>query len=197
MDTERKPRGDAKKLHAYEEDLEAWLVREQITYAAAVGRISEKYGDAVTIKQLHRWLRRYNDRQLKETILRNITAGAEATRQIHRMAERHGVPDLESLISWVRVLIANLATRPDASVDVESLTGLIRPAIEWAKIQRKDQELALDREKLDLLKRKAALAEQAEGVLKDETMTPEQKMARFRETFGLPATAPAAAPVPA
>lgn len=191
MDAERKPRGDAKSLLAYEEDLEAWLVKEGITYAAAVGRISEKYGEAVTIKQLHRWLRLRNQKALKETILRNVTAGAEATRQIHSLAQRHGVPDLDALISWVRVLIANLATRPDASVDVESLTSLIRPAIEWAKIQRKDQELAMDREKLELLKRKAALAEQAEGIVKDESLTPDQKMARFRETFGLPSTAPA------
>ena len=189
IDSSRKSRGDAKPLHSYEEDLEAWLVREGITYRAAAARIAEKYGDTVSIKQLHSWYRRRNERTLKETILRNITAGAEATRQIRAQAERHGVPDLDSLISWVRVLIAQLATRPDAAVDVESLTGLIRPAIEWAKIQQKDRTLEMDREKLELLKRRAALAVEAEGVLKDGSLTPEQMMARFRETFGLPSTA--------
>lgn len=197
MDNERKARGDAKQLQDYDEDLEQWLIKEGITYAACVRRISDKYGDTVTVKQLHRWYRNRQHRQLKETILRNITAGAEATRQIRAQAEKHSVPDLDALISWVRVLIANLATRPDATVDVESLTGLIRPALEWAKIQRQDQQLALDREKLDLLKRKAEIAERAEGVLKDETLTPEQKMARFRETFGLPSAAPAAVVAPA
>lgn len=188
MDTiERKRRGDAKSLQNYEVDLEQWLILEGVTYANAVRRISDKYGDAVSIKQLHTWLRRYNERQLREKILRNVTAGAEATRQIKAQAERHGVPDLDSLISWVRVLIANLATRPDSDVDVEELTSLIKPALEWAKLQHKESELALDRERLDLLKRKAEQAEKAEGIVRDETLTPEEKMRRFRETFGLPA----------
>jgi hypothetical protein len=183
--TERKPRGDAKNLRNYEEDLESWLIKEGITYAACVQRISEKYGDAVSIKQLHLWLRRRNERQLRETILRNVTAGAEATRQIKAQAQRHGVPDLDALISWVRVLIANLATRPDAEVDVDSLTAMLKPALEWAKLQRKDAELAMDRERLELLKRKAAQAETAEGIVRDTTLTPEEKMRRFRQTFGM------------
>ena len=185
MDTERKPRGDAKSLRNYEEDLEAWLCGEGITYAACVQRISEKYEDTVSIKQLHLWLRRRNERQLRETILRNVTAGAEATRQIRTQAERHGMPDVDSLIKWVRVLIANLSTRPDAKVDVESLVLMFKPVLTWHKLKQKDVELGMEREKLDLLKRKAEQAAAAESTLRDETLTPEEKMARFRETFGL------------
>ncbi len=185
MDGDRKPRGDNRLLAPHDELLERWIGQENLTYAQAQARLERDHGLRISISALHRWWRRRGQRKIREVVLRNITAGAEATRQIAGLAERQGVPDLDQLISWVRVLIANLATRPDAKVDVEGLVQLIRPAMEWAKIRQRGEQLEMDREKLELLKRKAAAAEAAEAVAGDTELTPEQKMQRFREIFGL------------
>jgi hypothetical protein len=186
MDPERKPRGDATPLHEHAEDLAKWLLDEGVTYAVAVKRLADEHGVTTSRAALHRWLRRYERVRLRERVLRNITAGAEATRQIRAQAHAHGIPQIDELISWVRVLVANLATRADAAVDVQGLVSLIKPVIDWQKVQQRGQELEMDREKLELLKRKAAMAEAAEQTLGDTSLTPEQKMTRFREVFGIP-----------
>ena len=182
----RKQRGDAHPLHAYDADLEQWLCRDNVTYAQAVQRLSEKHGAKATIKQLHRWYQRHQATQLQDRILRNITTGAEAVRQIRTQAQAHGIPQLDELIGWVRVLIANLATRPDAEVDVGALTRLIQPAMDWARLQTRHQELQIDREKLELLKAKAAMADAAMAAAGAvENLTPEERLSRIRGVFGM------------
>jgi hypothetical protein len=52
------------------------------------------------------------------------------------------------------------------------------------KLRQKDAEIALDRDRFELLKRKADQAEQAEGVTRSD-LTPEAKQSRYREIFGL------------
>ncbi len=186
MDADRKPRGDNRLLAPHDALLERWIGQENLTYAQAQARLERDHGLRVSVSALHRWWRRRGQQKIREVVLRNITAGAEATKQIATLAERQGVPELDQLISWVRILIANLATRPDAQVDVDGLVQLMRPAMEWAKIQQRGAQLEMDRQKLELLKRKAAAAEAAEAVAGDAQLTPDEKMQRFREIFGLP-----------
>lgn len=181
----RKTRGDATHLAAYDDDLDAWLCQENLTYAQAATRLHERHGVDATVKQLHRWYQRHTEGQLRERVLRNITTGAEAVRQIRTQAQAHGIPQLDELIGWVRVLIANLATRPDAEVNVVALTRLIQPAIDWARLQTRHQELDLDRERLELLKRKAEMADAAKAVTEAADLTPEERMDRIKAVFGM------------
>lgn len=58
----------------------------------------------------------------------------------------------------------------------------------WASIYKlnlKARELELDREKLELLKRKAEAADKAKDVV-DSKLTPAEKLTRIRQIFGMP-----------
>lgn len=58
----------------------------------------------------------------------------------------------------------------------------------WAQIYRlrlKERELVVEEGKLELLKRRADQAERAEGVMRDEALTPEERERRIKEVFGL------------
>lgn len=186
IETPRKTRGDAINLRPFEADLDQWLCVEEITLAAAARKLEELHGVHASPKVLWRWLRKHNAQKLRQTILRNITSGAQAVRQLREHASRHEVPQLDELMSLVRVLAANLATRPDATVRAESIVALIRPVIEHAKLGQRQQQLGIDQAKLELLQREAALAEEARRTVRDTSMTDEERMAFFRQKFGLP-----------
>jgi hypothetical protein len=53
------------------------------------------------------------------------------------------------------------------------------------RLQQKDRQQEMDHRKLKLLEAKAAQADQAEKVTKDETLTEEEKRARYRQIFGM------------
>lgn len=185
IETPRKTRGDATQLREYEADLDQWLCVDEITLAAAARKLEETHGVRVSTKVLWRWLRKHNAQKLRQTILRNITSGAAAVRQLRDHATRHEVPQLDELMSLVRVLAANLATRPDATIRAESIVALIRPIIEHAKLAQAGARIAIDQAKLELLQRAAERDAAAQRTISDETLTPEQKMAAFKDIFGI------------
>lgn len=53
------------------------------------------------------------------------------------------------------------------------------------KIRLKEAEQALSERRVALLEKKAQQADAAEGVTRDETLTPEQRAQKLREIFGL------------
>lgn len=181
----RKRRGDSKGgLEQHDMALEEWLCRENITYAQAVARLAEK-GVKASVKQLHRWYQRRSEEMVKETILRNVTSGAEAMRAFRKQAEAQGVPQLDELIGWVRVLVAKLSMQGGSEVNAQQINDLLRPVLVWARLQTRKDQLELDREKLDLLKAKAAMADKAMDVAGDGEKSPEERMAAIRGIFGM------------
>ena len=187
IETPRKTRGDAVNLRPFEADLDQWLCIEEMTFAQAAQKLAETHGTNVSTKVLWRWLKKHNAQKLRQTILRNITSGAQAMRQLRDHAARHEIPQLEELMGLLRVITANLATRPDAAVKTEAIVSLLRPVIEHAKLQQREQQLGIDRMKLEILQRRAARDEEAEKTMSDSGMSAEQKMAKFREIFGIAA----------
>lgn len=193
----RKTRGDAVPLREYERDLEKWLVIEGLTYAATSARMLEVHGVKVSPKVLWRWLKKHNAQRLRQTILANITSAAQATRQLRDHAARHGLPEVGELMGLLRVIAANVATRPDAAVNADTIVSLLRPVIEHMKLQQGARKLELEQGRLELLQRRAALAEAAEKTLHDTQLDDAAKMAEFARIFGLPTAPPPPQPAPA
>lgn len=67
---------------------------------------------------------------------------------------------------------------------VDLFTDLLDRAQKDKEFGLKVQEAQLDREKFELLKRKAEQAEQTEGALKDASLTPEERARRIAEIYG-------------
>lgn len=144
---QRKVRGDAAaELAPHDALLEKLLCVENLTYAQVAQRLEAEHGVRTTVKRLHRWYHRHEAEKLRDRTLRNITSSAEAVRQIRAQAEKQGVPRVEELMSLVRVLTMRVATS-GAEVDVESITKLMHPVLEWARLQTKQTEVALAQEK--------------------------------------------------
>lgn len=185
LDTPRKTRGDAVNLREYETDLDKWLCVDEVTFAVAARRMEEVHGVKVSPKVLWRWLRKHNAQKLRQTILRNVTSGAQAMRQLRDHAARHQLPQVEELMGMLRVITANLATRPDAAVNADSIVSLLRPVLEHMKIQQRGEQLKIDQGKLEILQRRAMRDEEAEKTMSNSALSEDEKMARFREIFGI------------
>jgi len=75
-----------------------------------------------------------------------------------------------------------------ASMDqlsADEVAALERNDIARRKLALDERRLALDEAKFEEAKKRAAQADAAENVTKDEALTPEQREARLREIFGL------------
>jgi|GEM_PF-5694556 len=111
-----------------------------------------------------------------ETTRRELTAGGGA---IHdRMA-----------IEFAQALIAfrgQVAGDPAALARLSSAAAsIIRAATNREKLDVTRDVLALEREKFEVLQRKADQADQAIGVASNKSLTPEERDAKIKEVFGV------------
>lgn len=84
-----------------------------------------------------------------------------------------------------RLLSAKLLDVLD-KVDPEQLPELAKSFTVLRSNDIKAGTLALDRDKFEESRRRAALADKAETVTRDATLTPEEKDKRYKTIFGLP-----------
>lgn len=66
-----------------------------------------------------------------------------------------------------------------------AVTGSKRTEIADLRARLAKEALDLEREKFHAAQKRAAQADEAEGVLKDKTLTPEQKDRKYKEIFGI------------
>ena len=180
----RKRRGDASRIDDHETRVLAWLEQENHSYREVVQMLAED-GLTVSVSAVCRWYQARKQEQLRSQVLRNITSASSAAREIRAQAREQGLPDMGSVMDYVGVLATQMALRPDTEVDPTQLAKLLSPLLEWQRLKRKDTELQMDREKLELLKAKAAQADQTAEVAADQAGTPEERMAKIRAIFGM------------
>lgn len=183
----RKRRGDASRIDPHADIVMQWLERDGQTYAEVVAELRAR-GVDTSVSSLSRWYQARQREALRGRILRNITSASQATQEIRAQARAEGLPGTSEVMNYVGVLATQLSLRPETEVDPGNLGKLLAPLLEWERLKRKDRELEMDREKLELLKRKAAQAEEAGKIAGDEAAgTPEERMAKIRAIFGMAA----------
>ena len=79
---------------------------------------------------------------------------------------------------------AAFAASMDA-LSADEVAALERNDLARRKLVLEERRLALDEAKFEEARRRAALADKAEDVAKDEQLTPEQRDARLKEIFGI------------
>src|ERR1051325_1315106 len=137
-------KGKKSKLSAHAEQLDEWFGQEDMTLTEACGRLV-KIGCPVSLARLSEWRRNRQWQRMREQLIEQIEAGARHCEGVERELGRNPAPELETLIKLHRVIILQLSAQTDAKPEtVRLVTTLMKPVMDWARLQeqRKERELA-------------------------------------------------------
>lgn len=166
-----KPRSDSKlKTLPPRQQGEIFALLQSTSYVQAKGIVREKFGVETSVGALCEFFAWYPTSRI-----------------------------VEEAASIADQLKADLKKLPGLDLDDDKLSRIGQAAFEaqalkagdsdafvaLRKLRQKDNEHRLNERRIALLERKAAQADQAEGVTRDESLTPEQREAKMREIFGL------------
>ena len=175
----RKPRADAKLKSLPPEqkaELTDWLASENVSYAEARERLAKRFGVSTSVGALQ-------DFYSSECFgLRNRHARDVADELKTQLLDSPELFD-EATIGAVSQRAFELAVARDA--DVDELATLVKMIGDSAKLRLKAQELKLSERRVAILEKKAAQAEAAETVTRDQKLTPDQREERYKEIFGI------------
>lgn len=177
----------ASKLDGHEAELTRWFREERLTLAQAVTRLAER-GVAVSPSRLSAWWARYQQDELQTEaeakLFADLATGSRIAREVGAMAA-DAPTQAGTLIKLLERLILQVSVRGETPQQVKVLPALVRSAIQGLKVQLAERQVAVDEGKLELLKARAAKAEEAEKVVGDPSTSPEEKQAKIRAIFGM------------
>lgn len=168
----RKARSDA--WHAglsVAQQQQAWELCQTLGLKGAAPVIAQEFGlgRAPSDSALSRW---WSEWPLRRAFLDFGSVAEEAKRALREM------PDIGLETGQIEAVGQAVFTATAVKLQDPEMFATLR------KLGQKDRELTLDRERFELLKRKAEQAEAAEGVTRSD-LSPEEKQARYRQIFGL------------
>lgn len=177
------------KLDAHADALIGWLTAqpqgEGATLAVAAQRLAER-GCVVSLPTVGKWWRRREARLNEDAFIEGIRAGNETSRKVRAAFSKQPPPDLAELIAIHRKLAFDLALQRNADPKLLELANtLTKNVLAFAKLEESGRQLALDERRVKLLEARAAIADQAEGVMNSKELTEADKVARMHELFGL------------
>lgn len=167
----KKPRGEAilKNLpDALQEEL--WQVARRTTYPKAIAWLKEKHEITITEGPLSKWFGWY-PRSL------TLRMAAETSSQLE-----------QTILKMPELKIAAAQAREVAQASFEIQAARDRDAklfLDLGELRLKEKKSHQDERRIALLEKKAAQADKAEGVTRDETLTPEAREQKLKEIFGL------------
>jgi len=165
------------KLDEHVEQLDEWFGSQELTLEEARKRLAEA-GCAVSLGRLSDWRRGRQWERCRRQLLEQIAAGARHCQEVEKEFGQHTPPELATLIKLHRVLILQLSAQAEGQPEaVRLVTALMKPVMDWARLQehRKERELAEQKYRDQVEAQKAALerelkAAKAEGGLSPETL---------------------------
>jgi hypothetical protein len=170
----RKPRSDSKLRTlptAQLNKLREWLGVEGMSYDDAIKNVREEFGVKTSRAALSEFY-------TAEVVPWKY---ARANGLAQNFASLAGGEINEATRKSVEQLAFEIATSPRP--DLDALSTLCKILDDSAKRKQAGQKLSHDARRIALLERKAAQADQAEGVLKDNGLTDEQRTQRMRQIF--------------
>ena len=112
-------------------------------------------------------------RKLQEQLLAQIAEGAGLCVEVERQLSRNPTPQLETLIKLYRVLVLKICVEAEGAPSLLKLANeLMRPVLEWARLEEKRKERELGEQKYRDQVEKAARekCDGAAGALTPETL---------------------------
>ncbi|HEV2207317.1 MAG TPA: hypothetical protein VG167_00965 [Verrucomicrobiae bacterium] len=172
------------KLDAYAERLDEWFGEKKMTLEAVREQLRLD-GCTVSISRLGEWWSQRQSRRLQDRLLEQIASGARQCQDVEKALGKSGAPELNTLIKLHRVLILKLSTEGNADPEkLELVNRMMREVQKFARLEQLAEQNKLEARRLDLLERKAALADQAKEVT-ESALTPEEKQLKLKQIFGM------------
>ncbi|MEN9841911.1 MAG: hypothetical protein RL376_1711 [Verrucomicrobiota bacterium] len=174
----KKARSDS-TIAALDPTLRAEIVRrlgeQNQSYAAVAQWVKAEFGIEVSTAALCNWYCTHGWRE--SAAQARVFASA-----VKEQAGAEGDYDAATLaLVQERAYLLARAKNSDAG-ELATLAKIIGDS---AKLRLKEREVTLGERRIALLEKKAAQAEAAEGVTRDETLTPAQRETKLKEIFGL------------
>jgi hypothetical protein len=113
--------------------------------------------------------------RLQQSLLERIVESAKLCQEIEKQLRQYSGPELETIIQLHRMLILKLSAQVQAAPELlEHVSTLIKPVMDWARIEEKrsDRELARQQHQDRLAAQRAANEKEKSGpanALRDET----------------------------
>jgi hypothetical protein len=184
----RKPRSDASPFDRFQSDLDQWLSVENLSYKDALEKLRSVWPAGERLPSLSS-LQRWADRRRQDLMLERIAASAAKAKEVTGAFAANPGDAYGALLNMIGQAAFEMRVAKGESLDIDTLKDLsevvqvgLRSRNEDAKLRLREQEIQLKERRVVLLERQAADATQTLG---NETLTPEQKMAKMREIFGL------------
>ncbi len=176
----------ASKLDAHAERLTEWFLEGKSLKEAQEQLKLD--GCSVSLGRLSEWWQSRQSAMQEEQLLKQIASGAQQCKEVEKQFAESPAPEFDTLIRLHRVLILKLSTQGHADPEMlELVNRMMKPVLVFARLQQTSAQIKLDERRVTLLEEKAKLADQAQGVMGDAALTEEQRTARMRELFGMPA----------
>ncbi len=145
-------------------------------------------GCSVSLSRLSDWWSDRQTKRMQERLLGQIASGSRQCKEVEAALGKNGAPELDTLIKLHRVLILKLSTEVNTKPEtIEIVAQMMKPVMDYAKLEEKRRELALSEQKYrdqvransEALQRELKKAK-AEGGISNETFEfVEQKLKLF------------------
>lgn len=184
----RKTRSDSSPFDQFQTELDQWLTVENLSYEDTLTRLRGVWpaGERVPSKSA---LARWADKRRQELVLERIAASAAKAKQVTGAFAENPGDAYGALLGMIGQAAFEMRLQKGDALDIDTLKDLaevvqvgLRSRNEDAKLRIREQELALKERRIVLLEKQSA---DATATLGSNELSDEQKMARFREIFGI------------
>lgn len=173
-----KPRSDSKLKSLpphYKSQLIRWLIDENMSYADAKARLRAEFSVSTSEGALSSFY------ATECFALRSSEAKAFAEEAITQIKSRENLDEATLLLVQQRAFEQAYARKGD----LDALAILSKILGDSKKLQLKERDQKLTERRILILEKKAAQADKAESVTRDESLTPAMREQKLKEIFGL------------
>lgn len=134
------------KLDDVAEHLDKWFGEEKASLAIAQQRLVSEYDIQVSLGRLSSWWADRQQRLVQEQLLERVASGARFVRDLEDRFSKDAPPELSTLVNLLKLLVMQLSVHGAADPKTLSIvSGLMKPVMDFAKLQQAQQELELSR----------------------------------------------------
>jgi hypothetical protein len=184
----RKTRSDASPFDRFREELDQWLTVDNLSYDQTLAQLRAVWpaGERAPSRSA---LQRWAERRRQDLVLERIAKSAASAHEVQQAFASTPGDAYQSLLGLIGQAAFEMRMKAGEGLSLDTLKDLaqvvqvgLAARNEEAKLRLREQEIALKERRLVLLEKQAT---EATGVIQDGALTAEQKMARFREIFGI------------
>lgn len=171
------------------EVIDRWLFEENVSFKDAATRLYQDFG----VRSSESALGRYWQRRQQQRMLDRIATTAATVNRVEEEFGRNPANTFSAVMGLIQQLALREAIKGEKEVKFDVLSDLASLALSHQggllKAQaeaRKERELALKKEKLELeLRKYQDVVAKASGTLGDSKLSDAEKQVRLRQIFGL------------